>query len=174
MQAIVDTYLAGLSIGDGTRFEQMTLFPVFCEVTSPLHYRVLSEALADGSVEVREKAAASVPELWLCNRSETMVLVMGGEEVVGGKQNRMVNASFLIAPKCEVALPVTCVEQRRWAKQTDRFSAGEAVYHSLRRETHKQVREGLRASGRPVADQGAVWEAISDTSNNVWRHVAWR
>jgi len=164
MQAIVGKYLASLVVGEGTAFEKMRLFPIFREGSSPLAYRVLAEALADGSVEVREKPSATVPELWLVNHSKEMVLVMGGEEVLGGKQNRMVNASCLIAPRSELALPVTCVEHGRWHHESATFGAGEAVYHSLRRETNLQVKQGLRATGRPMADQGAVWDEIADRS----------
>ena len=45
------------------------------------------------TVEVRETGSATVPELCLVNRSDSMVLVTGREEVVGGKQNRMVNTA---------------------------------------------------------------------------------
>jgi len=82
-------------------------------------------------VEVREKGSVTVPELYLVNRSDSMVLVMGGEEVVGGKQNRMVNTSFLIGPQAEVDLAVTCLEQGRWRDVAPRFSGGE-TWHSNR------------------------------------------
>jgi len=161
MQAMVDGYLANLKVGEGKGFGGMALFPVHRNGESPLRYRVLPDALADGSVEVRERPSASVPELWLVNRSDEMVFVMDGEEIVGGKQNRMVNASFLIAPRSEVMLPVTCVEHGRWHDLAPRFTSGEAAPAFLRREKETQVRESLRVSRRPVADQGAVWDAIA-------------
>lgn len=161
MQGIVDGYLAALRVGEGKSFGGMTLFPVSREGESPLRYRVLAEALADGAVEVRERPSATVPELWLVNRSDEMVLAMDGEEIVGGKQNRMVNASFLIAPKSEVMLPVTCVEHGRWHDVAPRFMPGEAAPAFLRRAKDEQVKANLRAASRPMADQGAVWEAIA-------------
>ena len=161
MQAIVDGHLASLSVGEGKVFGGMHLFPVSRSGESPLRYRVLLDALADGSVEVRERPSASVPELWLVNRSADMVFVMDGEEIVGGKQNRMVNASFLIAPRSEVMLPVTCVEHGRWHDVAPRFTPGEAAPAFLRREKETQVRENLRVSHRHVADQSAVWDAIA-------------
>lgn len=161
MHTILEQYVRHLQVGPGVHFGAMTLFPLSSELASPLKYRLLAEALADGSVEVREKPTATVPELWLVNHSDALVLVMGGEEVVGGKQNRMVNASFLIAPRTETALPVTCLEHGRWHHISDRFSGGEAVYLELRQATSRQVREALRHSGRPVADQGRVWANIA-------------
>jgi hypothetical protein len=161
MQGVVDGYLGSLRVGDGKAFDRMTLFPVFREGESGLRYLVLSEALANGSVEVRERPSATVPELWLVNRSEWMVLALDGEEVVGGKQNRIVNASFLVGAKSEVALPVTCVEHGRWHDVGPRFGSGESSYHSLRREKELQVRESLRAMGKAEANQGAVWDSIA-------------
>lgn len=162
MREVIDGYVKSLTIGEGATLEGMTLFPVFWKGASPLRYKVLSEALADGSVEVREKGSATVPELYLVNRSDSMVLVMGGEEVVGGKQNRMVNTSFLIGPKAEVDLAVTCLEQGRWRDVAPRFSGGETAYHSLRRTTNSQVREHLRSVGAPRTDQGVVWDEIAE------------
>ena len=161
MTGIVGSYLAGMRVGEGREFSGMTLFPVFREGRSPLRYRVLSECLADGSVEVTERPSATVPMLWLVNRSDEMVLVMDGEEIVGGKQNRMVNASFLIAAKSEVELPVTCVEHGRWHDVSANFLAGEAAPAFLRRAKDEQVKANLRTAQRPMADQGAVWDAIA-------------
>lgn len=167
MNTTVDTYLENLRVGEGAAFERMTVYPVFGAAVSPLTYKVLAEALADGSVEVREKAAASVPELWLENKSDSMILVLDGEEVIGGRQNRIVNASFLIGAKSEVNIPVTCVEHGRWHPTSDRFRSGESAVHSLRAEKQMQVKESLRATGRPLTDQGEVWASVSRLNMSV-------
>lgn len=161
MQTVMDAYLNIITVGEGRSFGSMTLFPLFSTSTSRLRYRVLSEALADGSVVVTEKSSAEVPELYLVNRSDSMVLVLDGEEVVGGRQNRIVNASFLIGTHSEVPLPVTCVEHGRWHDVSVAFSAGEAMPASLRRDKEAQVHRGLRQMGRHIADQGAVWNLVA-------------
>jgi len=56
----------------------------------------------------------SVHELKLSNLGKKTVLIIKGEELVGAKQNRIVNSSFLIAGKTKVVIPVSCVEQGRW------------------------------------------------------------
>ena len=161
MQGVVDGYLEALRVGEGMHFDRMTLFPVFRDGESPLRYLVLEEALAAGLVEVREQPSARVPELSLVNRSDGMVLVLDGEEVAGGKQNRMANASFLIAPWSELALPVTCVEHGRWHDVAPSFDSGEAGYFSLRREKEEQVRANLRAMGAMASDQLAMWDSMA-------------
>jgi hypothetical protein len=38
-----------------------------------------------------------------------MVLILDGEELVGTKQNRIVNTTILVAAGCEIVIPVSCV-----------------------------------------------------------------
>ncbi|MBI2942246.1 MAG: hypothetical protein HYY04_17595 [Chloroflexi bacterium] len=165
--------LGRIEIGDGKAHDRMVVFPAYGGSNGGqerLRYRTLQEAIAEGGVEVTERPSATVPELVLRNRSETMVLVVDGEEIVGGRQNRIVNASFLVAGGATVVLPVSCVEQGRWREVSPRFSAGEASFFSLRREKQAQVRESLSYSGRPTADQGAIWEAVARQEARMGSH----
>jgi hypothetical protein len=93
------------------------------------------------------------------------VLVLDGEEIIGGMQNRIVIASFLVGAHTTLPIPVTCVEHGRWhpASASERsFSSGESTYYSLKREKHAQVHASLRSSGAHTSDQGAVWNAIAE------------
>ena len=80
----------------------------------------LGESLASnekGLVVVKEVSeGGSVPRLNLANLSNSYVLVNDGTQLVGAKQNRIVNATILIAPGTEVAMPVSCVEAGRWRR----------------------------------------------------------
>jgi hypothetical protein len=162
-QVILDQ-LASLRVGGGTAHAGMTVFPVFASnaTASALRYRTLEQAIAEGAVEVVEQASATVPELTLRNKGDLMIFVLDGEEVIGGRQNRIVNASFLIAANSTVTLPVTCVEHGRWRDVSSRFSSGESMPHAMRLAKHVQVSENLRATSRPIADQGATWDAIAE------------
>jgi hypothetical protein len=62
-----------------------------------LDYLTLDEALAGGLVEVTEKdLGGSVPELQVVNKFSQMILILDGEELVGAKQNWIVNTTILI------------------------------------------------------------------------------
>jgi hypothetical protein len=50
-------------------------------------------------------------------------LIVEGEELLGAKQNRIVNATFLVAGKTEIVIPVSCVEQRRWRYDSESFAS---------------------------------------------------
>ena len=61
-------------------------------------YLTLEQALDRDFVQITEMdQAGSVPELRLINKGKKKVLIVEGEELVGAKQNRIVNATFLIA-----------------------------------------------------------------------------
>jgi hypothetical protein len=166
-QAVLER-LGALEVGEGVAHDRMVVFPVFADghqtpdgTRSPLAYRTLQEALADGTVEITERASAAVPELVLANKGLTMVLVLDGEEIVGGRQNRIVNASFLVAAGVTFPLPVSCVEQGRWHEVSRTFTSGESSYHSLKRMKHVQVSASLAAGSGHRTDQGAVWTSVA-------------
>jgi hypothetical protein len=157
--------LSMIEVGGGTTHERMVVFPIFAPGAgaggAPLRYRTLEQAIADSSVEVTEQASATVPELVLHNKGAVMIFVLDGEEIIGGRQNRIVNASFLVGANATVALPVTCVEHGRWHSTSRTFASGESTYHSLRSEKFAQVSASLRDTGRHSSDQGAVWDSVA-------------
>ena len=89
-----------------------------------------------------------MPQLRVVNHSETPVLIVDGEELVGAKQNRAVNTTILIAAGAETIIPVSCVEQGRWTYKTREFkSEGRVMSSKIRASKADQVRvlpQGLR------------------------------
>jgi len=52
------------------------------------------EALSENLIEIAEKDGdGSVPELRVMNEPPKIILILDGEELVGGKQNRIVNTT---------------------------------------------------------------------------------
>jgi len=90
-----------------------------------------------------------------------MILLLDGEELVGAKQNRVLNTTILLAPKSKTRIPVSCVEQGRWRYASPGFkSAGHSPPRTRARKS-PDVSRSLRAHGRAAADQGAVWEDVA-------------
>ena len=74
----------------------------------------LEEALAKGFVEVHE--TDTVSQLVVENKGKEEVFVHAGDIVKGGKQDRVVTASFVLpAQSKKIEMPVYCVEAGRWA-----------------------------------------------------------
>jgi len=126
-------------------------------------YVTLDEAIEQNALDVTEvSSGGTVPALKITNKSNHMVFLMAGEELVGGKQNRVLNASMLVPAKGEMPIPVTCVEAGRWGYKSSRFASGTSSSHShLRMMMSKQVTGSYKAEGAPKSDQGAVWGEIA-------------
>lgn len=164
MQEIISDYLAQLKIGRKQSYKNLTVYPLLSAYSAALDYLLLDEALAQHLIEVKEvNEGGAVPELKAINRSPLMVLILDGEELVGAKQNRIVNTTILIQGNTTIVIPVSCVEQGRWRYRTPMFFSEHRVMSpSLRAEKSEQVHYSLRSSGAYRADQGAIWEGIAE------------
>lgn len=162
MQLIQDT-LARLQRGEAVTFRNMTLFPLFGEDSPSADYLTLDEALAQKTARITEVSeGGSVPELRFENDGDQPVLLMDGEELVGAKQNRTLNITIMAPAHSTLLLPVTCVEQGRWAHVSAEFeTAPRAHYASGRAHKHASVSASLHAAGSYHADQGEVWADIN-------------
>jgi hypothetical protein len=109
---------------------------------------------------ISEHASATVPSLRLLNRGTLPVLILDGEEVVGGLQNRVVNTSLLIAAETGFDLPVSCIEHGRWRQVRKDFDAGETVHPTLRRRKAEQVTASFATLSAAVANQSEVWAEV--------------
>ena len=90
------------------------------------------------------------------------VLLLDGEELVGARQNRVLNTSILLKENSETIIPVSCTEQGRWSHVSQSCSdSGLVAGRRLRCITADSVARNLRESGRHRSDQGAVWEDLS-------------
>jgi hypothetical protein len=102
-------------VGNPIQFLNLSLFPLLAEGPAKPGYRLLDEALADGSARITEVSdAGHVPELRFVNQGDLPVLLLDGEELIGAKQNRILNLSILAPAHQTIVIPVSCVEVGRW------------------------------------------------------------
>jgi hypothetical protein len=144
----------------------LTVFPLLAPNGIVPDYLILEQALDQNLIRITElDTEGSVPELKLKNLGKKKVLIIEGEELIGAKQNRIVNSSFLIAGKTEVVIPVSCVEQGRWAYKSESFESGRRMAHpSLRREYQQDVSYSIRRGDGYRSDQSRIWNNIADKS----------
>jgi hypothetical protein len=87
--------------------------------------------------------------------------MLDGEELVGAKQNRVLNVTVLIAAQSETVIPVSCVEQGRWSYHSREFgSARRAMSPDLKKKKARSVRHSLQTAGAFASAQGMVWDEI--------------
>jgi len=139
---------------DPITYENISVFPVvssFSQDTSP--FLTLEEGLATGEVAVREQGSetmvrgrdgrpvyipqptgASVNQLVLINRSRRPLLLLAGELVSGGKQDRVIGKDRIVpAGVPPLPLDVFCVEHGRWTGSSQ-FAAALTIVHPSVRE----------------------------------------
>ena len=183
MAITVKNFAAQVEIKDPQTSGRLTIYPVFAAKQTgqpgppgeeprdhrPLHYLLLEEALDQGSFEIGEvSTSGEVNTVIINNMTGAPVLILDGEEILGAKQNRMVNATILVATGKKTAVPVSCVEQGRWDYSTDKFGKSDAFgYSTLRRQKAEQVRCSLETNTGFNTDQSAIWEEIDRSSKNL-------
>ncbi len=165
-------------------YENITLFPVVSSTTSDTSiFLTLDEGLSTGDVIVSEQgsgglsrsrgidrgiyvpsqSSASVNQLVLINRSKRPLLLLAGELVSGGKQDRIIAKDRIVAPGTEpLPLDVFCVEHGRWSSGSQ-FAASKTIVHPSVREqaalskeqtdVWNAVRAGSTAKASGVADE---------------------
>ena len=133
----------------------VSLFPVY------VHGLQLDIATGPTSgVVISEQPSAEVPTLVADNPTDRPALLVAGETVVGGRQNRVLNVSVLIDAKGHVLVPVSCVEQGRWHEGGDFQRGSSFATRRVRRAKTVGVVESVRQSGIKDSDQGAVWNVV--------------
>jgi hypothetical protein len=155
---------------DPVTYENISVFPVVSSNSQDTSaFLTLEEGLSTGEVLVREQGSeglvrgrdgrpvyvpqtntgASVNQLVLINRSRRPLLLLAGELVSGGKQDRVIGKDRIIpAGAPPLPLSVFCVEHGRWTG-VSQFSAANTI-------VHPSVRERAAVDQK----QNEVWDAV--------------
>jgi len=164
MQTIdsIATFLDRLEVGEPVSHGALVVVPLLGPSEPEPDWLTLPEA--GGAVTVKEVSqAGGVPTLLVQNTGDRPVLLLDGEELIGAKQNRILNTSVLVAAGTTLRIPVSCVEQGRWSYRTPRFvSSDAALFASARARKAARVSATLRESGRHLGSQQEIWRDVSE------------
>lgn len=165
--------LAPIQSGD------LTLFPVVRadgKAGAGDAFLTLDEGLRSGEVEVTEYGNArglvrprgsrqpvyqgdQVNTLVLINHSKKPLLLLAGEIVTGGKQDRIVASDRIVPSDSDpVDLSVFCVEHGRWTESSSKFGAAAKVPSQS-----FMVQPEVRRQAMVAKDQQQVWNAVGQT-----------
>ena len=159
-----------LEFGTPQYFRNLTLFPLLRrEATGEPQYALLEDVILQGEAKVTElNGAGVVPELRFENNSARPVLLLDGEELIGAKQNRVLNLTILAPSRQTVEIPVSCVEAGRWHMQTPDFRPAAYLMFGRARATRAvHVTESMRTTGTRRSDQSALWSEIAQKLSNL-------
>ncbi len=161
-------------------YENLSIFPVVSQRAAETSgFETLDEALASGDAVVSERGGdvlrrsrdarpiavpyqgggAAVNQLVLINRGSKPLLLLAGELISGGKQDRIIAKDRIVAPGAEpLPLDVFCVEHGRWSAGVHFAAANMMVHPSVREkaavdkkqtEVWQAVRSGTTAQPGP-------------------------
>lgn len=148
--AELHTFLGTVVVGAHSSHGGLRVFWLHGAPALPLlPIATLEEARERGDLTLTERERAAVPSLVADNRGKRHILLLAGEILVGGKQNRVVSEDVLLRPfSGPVDLHVYCVEQGRWHGGGE-FTGSVALAAPRLRST---VMEGR--------GQGEVWAGV--------------
>ena len=161
MNAVQQT-LSGLQLGEPLSHESLTVHPLIRASLPGKDYLTLDEALKLNVARVTEVSEdGSVPQLLFRSMGDQAVFLLDGEELVGAKQNRVLNITILAPAGKDTVIPVSCVEAGRWNRSSDDFtSAPRAQYSASRAKKAARVSENLAMHQEALSDQSEVWDDI--------------
>jgi hypothetical protein len=145
-------------LGEPVVLGGVVVAPLFPRHTPRRAYVTADVAIPLGFRVTEFDGAGSVPELLALNPLDRDVLLYDGEELVGAKQNRILNVTVLAAAGSETRIPVSCVEEGRWSARSATFAAApQTAYPELRRRKAERLAADPLALG---AAQGVVWDEV--------------
>ncbi len=136
----------------------VSLFPVY--LFQPRSATVVTGT--KGALEIAEADDESVPTLCVTSRIDDPFLLVEGETIAGGLQQRTLNVSVLVPPRGRIDIPVSCVEQGRWGGARTFSGSGGRLSRRVRRAKSMTVAENLDRTGRKNSDQELVWDVVGD------------
>jgi hypothetical protein len=168
------------------RHGNLTVFPVVASKSYPTgEFLTLDEGLRSGEVVVTEYGnvrglirrhppgitpaiqpeGAEVNRLVLVNNSRRPLLLLAGEIVAGGKQDRVIGKDRIVPAESDpVDLSVFCVEPGRWVATSQQFGASESMYGM---EPGRggiggtlMAQPSVRAKAMAEKDQSQVWAEV--------------
>ncbi|HYL62770.1 MAG TPA: DUF6569 family protein [Candidatus Methylomirabilis sp.] len=160
---------------DPVAYENITIFPVASSSSQDTSaFLTLDEGLSTGEVIISEQGAAglarsrdgrpiptpqysgaSVNQLVLINRSKRPLLLLAGELVSGGKQDRIIGKDRIVPVGADpLPLDVFCVEHGRWTGASSQFVASKTIVHP-----------SVREQAAVAQNQEEVWDAVRSGSS---------
>ena len=146
----------------------LTLFPIIGgPEANTAQLMTLDEGVRSGTVIVTEAGSlqglirpgsryprgsgGEVNRLVLVNNSDRPLLLLAGEVVTGGKQDRVIGVDRIVPPKSEpVDLSVFCVEPGRWVEASEHFDSMNSA----------MAQPSVRMPAMAERDQHRVWDNV--------------
>ena len=190
-------FASGYKVLEPIRHGSLTIFPVIAPKSYATgEFITLDEGLRSGDVVVTEygnirgllrrrpvpavpRQSAEVNRLVLINNSKRPLLLLAGEIVTGGQQDRVIGKDRIVPAESDpVDLSVFCVEPGRWVATSDHFGASGPMYGSGSGSGAGasagtlMAQPSVRAKAMGDKDQNQVWAEVRKQQMSVAETVA--
>jgi hypothetical protein len=194
-----ETSTSGYKVLDPIRHGSLTVFPVVAAKSyATSEFMTLDEGLRSGDVVVTEYGnirglmrrrpapavqvqGAEVNRLVLINNSKRPLLLLAGEILAGGKQDRVIGKDRIVPPESDpVDLSVFCVEPGRWVATSEHFGTSGTTYgdaiggpiQGAGSAGTMMAQPSVRAKAMGDKDQAEVWAEVKKQQQSVAVEVA--
>ena len=153
-----------VELGDEVVIGALSVFPLTGVRESGPAYLTGPEAFEAGVIQVSELDPPEVPSLAIFNLALVPILLVEGEMLVGGDQNRTMNVTVLCPPQVRTVVPVSCVEAGRWGKRRTVSDSSKHAPGSLRAAKTAKLEPRSDDLSRRRSDQGLIWNEVQRQS----------
>ena len=147
-----------LELMEKQSYKNMDIIPIKTDSFAKKDFITLKKGFEMGLVEIKELENEEVNTVICKNDAVVPLILIDGDEIIGAKQNRIMNESLLIPANSQMKIPVSCTEHGRW-----RFKSNEREFqhsdYSLNFES-RRIKSIARNECRDY--QSDVWSHISD------------
>jgi len=189
--------VSGYKVLEPIRHGSLTVFPVVAPKSYATgEFLTLDEGLRSGDVVVTEygnirglmrghltpavqREYAEVNRLVLVNNSKRPLLLLAGEIVTGGKQDRVIGKDRIVPAESDpVDLSVFCVEPGRWVATSEHFGTSGATYGGasgagrVPAPSAVMAQPSVRAKAMADKDQNQVWAEVRKQQQSMAVEVA--
>lgn len=114
MNIVIDGMRVSLELLNAQRYRNMEVIPVRINRNGHNDYLTLKRGIRAGFVEITECEVSTVGTVLARNKANVPLVLIDGDEIVGAKQNRIMNRSLIVPPLTTMEVSVSCTEQGRW------------------------------------------------------------
>lgn len=143
----------------------IAIMPFLHDSNTKIHYISGGKAMSQNLVNLREIShGGSVGEIIIENLSPEKIFFPDGDQIIGAKQNRILNHAILVDALSNVKIDVSCVEQGRWQYQSQKFNrSNHMAPMDLRKAMKIHVENYLLKEQKFKSNQSEVWEKVHKT-----------
>jgi len=144
-------------VAEGIRQDKLTLFPILDTEAKPRpqgDFDLLGAAMEAKTLTITEVSAdGTVATLKVLNTGKKPVLLLAGDVITGGKQDRIITQDVILdSNSVPTTVAVNCVEAGRWNANSTHFSYGGRAENDLQQTVEMDK------------DQSKTWAKVAEVN----------